>query len=354
MSQVNVIPQDLVVKKNHSLISLLPTESISLTKPKYVELWRKLTYTLINLVSRPKYFLVFIFARFRKIRQVYLFLTRLLSNSTLTTNYRAISLFEELDTAKALDNLRQDAVYQGITLPPDFLSDLLQYLKNQDCYAGGRSNMGFRIADKQQLDRICEQPFYVARYFNLSEQCPQIKQLADDPKLRNIANNYIGKPAKYTGASLFWTFPIDGISSDADQQKFRYFHYDIDDFAGLRFCFYLTDVTMKDGPHVYIRGSHVKKQISHLLNYISRIQTKAELTKFYGSEQFSTITGEAGTGFVEDTFCFHKGAPPESKPRLFLQLHFAANNYGRSPYLDNRDSNTLKSLNLSKQSEIFR
>ncbi|MEM7593610.1 MAG: phytanoyl-CoA dioxygenase family protein, partial [Cyanobacteria bacterium P01_A01_bin.83] len=197
------------------------------------------------------------------------------------------------------------------------------------------------------------QPFYVARYFNISHDCPQIIQLVNDPKLREIATKYIGKQAKYTGSSLFWTFPVEGESSDWEQQKFRYYHYDIDDVSGMRFCFYLTDVTLDNGPHVCIKGSHVKKSLSHVLNYLSRIQPETELAKVYDPEQFLTITGKSGYGFIEDTFCFHKGAPPQNQPRLFLQLHFAIHNYNQEQsYLDVRDPKTLQSYPLFQETCI--
>ncbi|MGB5713184.1 MAG: hypothetical protein WBM44_20040 [Waterburya sp.] len=356
MYKINVLPQEMPIKaENVPLTSAeieinLSNKTVAVTESKYTELRYKLTYTVQDMVGKPKYFLAFALARFRTVRQIYLLLSKLLPQSNATTDYGTDSLFTELDTTKATNILKQDGIFLGASIPQNFLNDLLLYLSNQDCYAGGREDLGFQISEKNKLDRIFKQPFYVARYFNISSDCPQIIQLANDPKLREIAANYIGKQAKYTGASLFWTFPIEGTSCDADQQQFRYFHYDIDDFAGLRFCFYLTDVTLEDGPHISIRGSHLKKSILHVLNYVSRIQTKEELTRFYDSEQFLTIVGNAGLGFIEDTFCFHKGNPPRNKPRLLLQLHFAAHNYNQEAYLDYRDPKSLNSFQQTPSS----
>jgi len=300
----------------------------------------KLAYTIRNLIARPTYLPALALARFRVLRQIFAYCSQF--RASVKIDEQTESLFD-LDPAATVDTLQRDGVCEGLNLPPHFLQSLNQYLLAQNCYAGGKSHLGFKISEKEQLDRIYKQPFYVARYFNMSANCPQISRLVNDPKLQQIAAGYIGKQAQYTGASLFWTFPIQGKSVDADQQMFRHFHYDIDDFAGLRFCFYLTDVTLNDGPHVCIQGSHVRKRISHILNFFSRIQTAAELHKTYQADRFMTISGDAGTGFMEDTFCFHKGNPPVSKPRLFLQLHFAANNYSQCQYLDERDPNTLHS-----------
>ena len=66
------------------------------------------------------------------------------------------------------------------------------------------------------------------------------------------------------------------------------------------------------------------------------------MNKVYPREKFATIKGSAGSGFIEDTFCFHRGIAPKSKPRLFLQLHFAAHNYNDTEYLDDRDRDSLE------------
>lgn len=319
----------------------LNSSNADVYESKIAGLKTKLIYSIRNLATRPTYFLIFALARFRVWRQIYAYCSKFKSGSTLIKCDRQESLFD-LDPASTVNILKQDGVCTGLNLPPQFLNNLQQYLLTQDCYAGGKTHLGFKLSEKDRLDRAFNQPFYVARYFNLSTACPQISQLVNDPKLQKIAAGYIGKQAQYTGASLFWTFPVEGESVDSDQQMFSHFHYDIDDFAGLRFCFYLTDVTLNDGPHVCIRGSHIQKRIRHIFNFFSRIQTAAELEKTYQSEKFITIAGNSGSGFIEDTFCFHKGNPPKSKPRLFLQLHFAAHNYSQGKkYLDDRDPSTL-------------
>ena len=307
-----------------------------------VKLKTKLIYIFAHITTRPKYFLVFVLARFHVLRQLYRFCQMLKPNMATKGDGQA-TLFEQLDSTLAVQTLQQEGVYLGLNLPHSFLVELQQYLSTQNCYAGGKTNLGFKIAEKKQLDLHFPQPFYVARYFNISTTCPQIIRLANDPKLHEIADSYIGKQAKYTGSSLFWTFPIEGESVDLEQQMFQYFHYDIDDFAGVRFCFYLTDVSLDDGPHVCVRGSHITKRLNYIFNFLSRIQTQEELAKTYAVEQFLTIADAAGSGFIEDTFCFHKGNPPKTKPRLFLQLHFATQSHHQTKYLDDRDSAMLHS-----------
>ena len=284
--------------------------------------------------------MVFVLGRFNSIRKLYSLKSRFSSRPDRVSN--KASLFDRVNSDRVVDTLKQDGIYTDFSLPQSILKDLLRRVKTENCFAGGHPDMGFNISEKDEVDRVYYRPFYVARYFNISSGWSEIIQLATDPKILEIADRYIGQPAKYTGASMFWTFPISGTSYDCDQQKFSYFHYDLDDFASLRFCFYLTDVDEESGPHLCIRGSHLKKSIFHVWNFFTRIQSSEELDKFYGTEKLVTLQGKCGTGFIEDTFCFHKGIPPKTKPRLFLQLHFAANNYGKTDYLDDRCCNNLR------------
>lgn len=300
----------------------------------------KFSYTIENILRKPKWFLVFIFGRFNFIRYLYALKSSLKPSSTTASPTE--SLFAQIEPDRVVDTLNQDGIYADFSLPSDILQGLLQQSKTHNCFAGGDPNMGFKIEEKSEVDRVYDKPFYVARYFNISSGWAEISQLANDPKVRKIADRYIGQQSKYTGASLFWTFPIRGTSQDADQQKFSYFHYDLDDLASLRFCFYLTDVDVENGPHLCIRGSHLKKSLFDVLNFFTRIQPAEKLSKFYGQQKFLTLQGKSGTAFIEDTFCFHKGIPPKSKPRLFLQLHFAAHNYGNTEFLDDRDPDSLQ------------
>jgi hypothetical protein len=105
------------------------------------------------------------------------------------------------------------------------------------------------------------------------------------------------------------------------------FHYDIDGYHGLAFFFYLTDVGQAAGPHVYVRGTHIKKSWRHLFT-LFKGRTDAEIDEFYGPENQVLLCGPAGSGFAEDIFGFHKGLGPESVDRLIVQLRFGLRDYG--------------------------
>jgi hypothetical protein len=310
------------------------------------EFMRKILYVANAFITKPKWFTIFLLGRFQFVRSVYVVLSRLycslLKLSSNTLNNDSSSLFTNLDIEEIVKDLKSDGIFTNFSMPNSTLVELLDYVNSSYCFAGGITDLGFKLSEKDEVDQVYNQPFYTARYFNVSISCPTILKLANDQTVREIANQYIGGRAKYTGASLFWTFPVKGFSYDSGYQHFSQFHYDIDDYASLRFCFYLTDVTPESGPHVCIRGSHRKKPILQVLNIFSRIQSEQNLAKIYGRERFITLEGKSGFGFIEDTFCFHKGIIPKSQPRLFLQLHFATNRYACEEFHDYREPSKLK------------
>ena len=242
---------DLMMQTTHLLEPQVDyknkSDIISSLKENYQKTKYKIFYTLEIIFVRPRWFLVFILARFSFVRQLYSLLSKLRSTSMEMLSC-SNSLFQQVNPTEVVDVLKRDGVYLDFALPSHILEGILHHTRTQNCFAGGISNMGFKISEKDEIDRVHPRPFYIARYFNISSSWSEISHLATDPKLQQIASKYIGHRAKYTGASLFWTFPIEGRSHDYDQQEFKYFHYDIDDLAGLRFCFYLTEVDDESGP----------------------------------------------------------------------------------------------------------
>ena len=315
-----------------------------------VAIWKtvriKASYVVKNFVKSPKTFVRLVFGRFYTVRLIFSWLDRG-HERQMTPPNGSQSLFPYLDIYEVVDSLKEDGVFLGLQLPQDILQEILDYTNSNDCYAGGDPSLGFRISEKQELDRTYNQQFYLADYFNVGEQCPAISRLANDSNLRAIADLYVGKQAQHTGSSLTLTFPVEGRPYDAHRQESCNFHYDIDDYASLRFFFYLTDVTPESGPHVCVRGSHKRKSLLHVFNYLSRKQPDEEIFKFYGGDRVVPIHGKAGFGFIEDTFCFHKGTVPKAQPRLMLMLHFAINSYTNGIHSDHRDSRLLKSFRHS-------
>jgi ectoine hydroxylase-related dioxygenase (phytanoyl-CoA dioxygenase family) len=98
------------------------------------------------------------------------------------------------------------------------------------------------------------------------------------------------------------------------------FHYDVHGFNFVYVNFYLSDTDRDSGAHVLIAGSHRDKSLRQLFGS-ARISDEAALRR-YGAERVRIIEAKAGSGFFEDTACYHKALPPSARDRLMLQLRY--------------------------------
>jgi hypothetical protein len=143
---------------------------------------------------------------------------------------------------------------------------------------------------------------------------PSIQKLLLVPTFHSIAQEYFGSQPFLTNVAVYQE--VAGSNTNS-----QLYHYDNDGPKFLKFFFYLTDIlTPNDGAHTFIQDSHnhaKPPQFKGLKSY-----TRASLVAHYGQENEISITGPAGTGFVEDSACFHHGTKPKNR-RLLLQIQYA-------------------------------
>lgn len=75
---------------------------------------------------------------------------------------------------------------------------------------------------------------------------------------------YLDAEPVFTGSRLWWNFAVNDEKKYDYNKTITFFHYDLDDYACLRFFFYLTDVDSNSGPHVCVRGSQLNKKFAHV------------------------------------------------------------------------------------------
>ena len=143
--------------------------------------------------------------------------------------------------------------------------------------------------------------------------CPHILDIINNPEVVEIARRYIGCRPTVSGLGLRWSLPRPARSTDVQA-----FHRDPDDWRFVKLFIYLTDVDPKSGPHVYVAGSHRTRA-----PFLSHLYKPDELTRQYGAEALTTVTGPAGTSFIADTYGIHAGLVPEERPRLLLQVQYS-------------------------------
>ncbi|MBF2064545.1 MAG: hypothetical protein IGS39_09020 [Calothrix sp. C42_A2020_038] len=236
-----------------------------------------------------------------------------------------LSIFTNINIENAVADLEKHGLYQGLQLPEYIIEDILKFAYNTRCYAAKNPKLGFFVHEKDKAQTACKQKILVGKYFNTASQCQAIYTLQNDPVLIKIAAKYLKTKPVHISNSLFWSFPANANFFEQSKAA-QVFHCDLDDYKFIKFFFYLTDVDTKSGSHIYILGSHNRKKFLYQL--LRGRATEQDLIDYYGKENIVPITGPRGWGFAEDTFGYHKGTLPITKPRLMLQVEFAAKDYG--------------------------
>jgi hypothetical protein len=149
-----------------------------------------------------------------------------------------------------------------------------------------------------------------------------VMDLANDPCILSVAKRFLGATPTLSNVTMWWS--LAGRSAPKEAQLF---HRDRDD---LRFCklfFYLTDVDMESGPHVYVRGSAQDERLRE-----HRRLSDDEVTATFGADRVTHVCGPAGSAFLVNTYGIHKGLLPKSRDRLLLQLQYSLLPIGRERY----------------------
>lgn len=268
---------------------------------------------------------MFVLGRLNAIRAL---VRRLYQAPDLNIYLEEFSLFGELDINLAVASLKQDGYFLGLKLPSHILQEISSFAYSNKIEARNCPDINFVYTDKNKaIKKNINNAFVHGTYPDVRSRVHALKMLENDPKLRKIAAIYLNCNPVHIRTDLSWLFVAEQSLYEKVGDAQLLFHYDLNDYHSLKFFFYITDVDLTSGPHVCIRKSHKTKKIIHQLSWL-RGHYDRELIDCYGAENLVNICGQAGFGFVEDTFCFHRGSPPTSRDRLMLQIEFAAHNYG--------------------------
>ncbi len=234
------------------------------------------------------------------------------------------SVLAPIEPRPFLREMRADGFGLGLALSPQLVEQLVEFALFGVCYGNSDPNFGFRYADHAHAEAATGRPFSLGTYLFTDEVSQVIERIANDPLLRNLVGGYLGKSPVYLGRRLWWTFAKSEAEYDAKTTT-SFFHYDRDDYRAVRVFFYLTTVDTQHGPHVVVRGSHRNKTLPQLFS--AKARSDVSIERYYGADNLVTIEGCGGTGFVEDTFCFHKATRPIAGDRLMLELGFGLRNH---------------------------
>jgi hypothetical protein len=248
------------------------------------------------------------------------------------------SVLGELDLEASNSQLAQEGFCEGLALAPGAVDALVSFALLGICYGDSDPSCGFAYADRAAAEAASGRRFSVATYLFTDEIDGVIAGIARDPRLRAVIARYFGAPPVFLGRRIWWTLQSPEESFDARLASCHY-HYDRDDYRSVRVFFHLTAVDAVHGQHVVMRGSHRRKALVHLLGLQRR--DDANIERYYGAARVARIEGAAGSGFIEDTYCYHKATRPLAGDRLMLELGFGLRNHGRFPPPDRADARRI-------------
>lgn len=207
---------------------------------------------------------------------------------------------------RALATLRRDGVTRLPPLaPPESIARMARYFARRPVLCPGGEA---RFLDELPEDAACaEYPLRTVL------ECPGLLALVNAPPVLRLAEAYLGCKPTLSSLGVRWSFP--GAPKVAG---FQAFHRDVDDWRFLKLFIYLTDVEADCGPHVYVRGSHLRR-----FGFNSRRYHLGEIAARFGADSLQTITGPAGATFIADTLGVHCGEPPTGRARLILQAQYS-------------------------------
>ncbi len=153
-----------------------------------------------------------------------------------------------------------------------------------------------------------------------------IQNLIMDPALINVARNYLGCEPIFDFPAMWWS---TAFLKEASSEAAQLYHFDLDRIKWLKIFIYVNDVTPLNGPHCYIRGSHLPDaKPQDIINRGYARIPDADLLKHYKKEDFMEVCAPAGTVFAGDTKCFHKGTPLKKGDRLVLEFEYTSSMFG--------------------------
>jgi hypothetical protein len=232
------------------------------------------------------------------------------------------TVFPDVDSDEVCRALELDGVWFGLRLPSAVCDAILDFAQTTPCYADRDAERPLSYA-QLEVDRGADDCFSIAQYTN-TQRCPSITRLSTDPVLLAVARTYLRHEPVLQGTALWWSVPHDG-DDEARSRAAQLFHFDLDGYRFVKFFFYLTPVDRDEGPHVVVRGTHRRKRLVHQLR-VKRYSDNS-IVSAYGEDALVEVYGPRGSGWAEDTRCFHKGITPTAGSRLALQLEFGRRDY---------------------------
>ncbi|HEY0838235.1 MAG TPA: hypothetical protein VGE72_30285 [Azospirillum sp.] len=264
--------------------------------------------------------LYYALGRFESVRRGYSFLRGLVPDGDHAAPAALPSLFPRVSVDGAVADIRRDSIAFGFDLPPDILAEIQRFADTAPCRERGREQP-FRRADVVNGCLSDGTPL-VHGLVDEPMSCPAVARVCEDPVLVETASRFLGYRVKRVVPRVFWSF-ASPVSDDERRNRGQTidWHFDVHDYNFISAGFYLSDVDQGSGPHALLCGSHTGKPARLLLG--SANAPEETVFEHFGRDTLMVIEAPAGTGFLEDTSCYHKAVAPTHRDRLMFQIWYS-------------------------------
>ena len=190
---------------------------------------------------------------------------------------------------------------------------------------------GFYISDsniKSQKKKLnIQNPESVKFYYNSQDIINNlnVQRILFDSSLINFAQMYLNSYPVIDNISSWWSFP----SVTADKNAAQWWHFDLERPKWLKFFFFLTDCSLENGAHCFIKATHKNNGITWKLRKkgYERLSDN-EVEKIYNKKDIIDIVAKRGSLLIEDTRGLHKGRNLLKNNRFLIQIQYSSSSFG--------------------------
>jgi hypothetical protein len=137
-------------------------------------------------------------------------------------------------------------------------------------------------------------------------------------ELLDLAEAYLGLPARYYGADL------RREQANARTVGVRQWHRDVEDHRMFKVLVWLNDVDLDGGPFEYVPRRHTQT-IARELRYVTGFVTDEALEAQVPRSEWRQATGPLWTAVLSDTrSVFHRAMPPRSRDRYSVTFSYTS------------------------------
>ena len=162
-------------------------------------------------------------------------------------------------------------------------------------------------------------PVFVADVMD-TEVVPEAIKVARDPLVLDVVSRHMRYTPVGVHIRMLRSFVVDAPIEERRKTQTVDYHFDVHGYNFVYANFYLCDVDTDRGAHEMVLGSHRDKPFRWLLG--SARKSDEEIIAHYPAAKIKTILGPAGTGFIQDSSCYHRVLAPKTKERLMLHLRY--------------------------------